>query len=69
MDYDNDDLDALEAVLNAHIVVGDVVQVRSGGPWMTVQMVMDGMATCLWFTVKQEPMLIDVPCLGLLKSR
>jgi hypothetical protein len=27
------------------------------------------MATCLWFTVKQEPMLIDVPCLGLLKSR
>lgn len=30
-------------------VPGDVVELKSGGPWMTVKRVTDGSATCTWF--------------------
>lgn len=29
--------------------VGDVVQLNSGGPWMTVRAIADGKVVCGWF--------------------
>jgi uncharacterized protein YodC (DUF2158 family) len=62
-------MDELEAALHAQIAVGDVVHLRSGGPWMTVQEVSGGVAACGWFTRKQELLVYDFPCLGLVKIR
>ena len=34
--------------------IGDVVQLKSGGPQMTVMKIEDSEVTCLWFNAKQE---------------
>lgn len=33
----------------ASIKAGDVVRIKSGGPWMTVQIVGGPLAYCVWF--------------------
>lgn len=37
------------------IKAGDTVQLKSGGPIMTVDSVEDGRAYCQWFDSKSEP--------------
>jgi uncharacterized protein YodC (DUF2158 family) len=34
--------------------VGDVVQLKSGGPAMTIQSITEGMAFCIWFDGKKK---------------
>ncbi|WP_326525899.1 YodC family protein [Sphingomonas sp.] len=36
------------------IVAGDIVQLKSGGPYMTVEWIEDGVAFCSWFDVKKQ---------------
>jgi uncharacterized protein YodC (DUF2158 family) len=39
----------MEGVVGHEFVVGDIVTLRSGGPFMTVQSVYEGEVTCVWF--------------------
>ena len=41
--------------MSDQIKAGDVVQLKSGGPKMTVGWVEDGEALCQWFSPKNEP--------------
>lgn len=43
-----------ENVSNGSIQAGDVVQLKSGGPRMTVKWVTDGNAYCEWFDGKKQ---------------